>query len=219
VRELQRGLWHWQAPHPGWSSSAPYSQEVSSYALDDGTRLLLFDPLAVPNELLDVASEREPVIVLTAPWHERDARELVERLGAPVYSPPAETAEDLMGKYGVTAEEVGDGSPDLDWLRAGGGEAHWYKAGDRLPFGIEAFAGYEPHDLALWIENRGAVVAGDLLSGLLDDSALQYKWLRNGVPREQLAGGLQPLLSLPVEVVLPAHGAPTSRAALLRALA
>jgi len=197
VRELQRGLWHWQAPHPWWSSSAPYSQEVSSYALDDGTRLLLFDPL----------------------WHERDARDLVERLGAPVYSPPAETAEDLMRKYGVTAEEVGDGSPDLDWLRAGGGEAHWYKGGDRLPFGIEAFAGYEPHDLALWIENRGAVVAGDLLSGLLDDSALQYKWLRNGVPREQLAGGLQPLLSLPVEVVLPAHGAPTSRAALLRALA
>ena len=219
MRELQRGLWHWQAPHPWWSSSAPYSQEVSSYALDDGTRLLLFDPLAVPNELLDLASEREPVIVLTAPWHERDARDLVERLGAPVYSPPAETAEDLMRKYGVTAEEVGDGSPDLDWLRAGGGEAHWYKGGDRLPFGIEAFAGYEPHDLALWIENRGAVVAGDLLSGLLDDSALQYKWLRNGVPREQLAGGLQPLLSLPVEVVLPAHGAPTSRAALLRALA
>jgi hypothetical protein len=39
------------------------------------------------------------------------------------------------------------------------------------------------------------------------------------VPREQLAGGLQPLLSLPVEVVLPAHGAPADRAALLRALA
>jgi len=30
--------------------------------------------------------------------------------------------------------------------------------------------------------------------------------------------GLRPLLALPVEVVLPAHGAPTDRAALERAL-
>jgi glyoxylase-like metal-dependent hydrolase (beta-lactamase superfamily II) len=218
MRELQPGLWHWQAAHPWWSPNAPYAQEVSSYALDDGTRVLLFDPLAVPGEIFDLASEREPVIVLTAPWHERDARDLVHRLGAAVYAPPAETAEDLMQKYGITAEQAGDGSPDLDWLRAGGGEAHWYAAGDRLPFGIEVFAGYEPNDLVLWIESRRALVAGDVLSGLLDGSALEYKWLRAGVTREQLAEGLQPLLGLPVEVVLPAHGEPTDRAALERAL-
>jgi glyoxylase-like metal-dependent hydrolase (beta-lactamase superfamily II) len=180
--------------------------------------LLLFDPLAVPSEILGLASEREPVIVLTAPWHERDARDLVERLGAPVYAPPAETAEDLMRKYGITAEQAGDGSPDLDWLRAGGGDAHWYAAGDRLPLGIEALAGYEANDLVLWIESRRTVVAGDLLSGLLDGEALQYKWLLQGVPREQLAEGLRPLLELPVEVVLPAHGSPADRAALERAL-
>jgi hypothetical protein len=38
------------------------------------------------------------------------------------------------------------------------------------------------------------------------------------VPREQLADGLRPLLELPVDVVLPAHGEPTDRAALERAL-
>jgi glyoxylase-like metal-dependent hydrolase (beta-lactamase superfamily II) len=123
-----------------------------------------------------------------------------------------------MQKYGITAEQAGDGSPDLDWLRAGGGEAHWFAAGDRLPIGIEVFAGYEPNDLVLWIESRRAVVAGDLLSGLLDGTALQYKWLLQGVPREQLADGLRPLRELPVEVVLPAHGNPTDRAALERAL-
>jgi glyoxylase-like metal-dependent hydrolase (beta-lactamase superfamily II) len=218
MRELQPGLWHWQAAHPWWTSDAPYAQEVSSYALDDGLRVLLFDPLAVPSEILELASEREPVIVLTAPWHERDARDLVERLGAPVYAPPAETAEDLMQKYGITAEQAGDGSPDLDWLRAGGGEAHWYKAGDRLPFGVEVLGAYEPNDVVLWLESRRAIVAGDLLSGLLDGNALQYKWLKRGVPREQLAEGLRPLLELPVEAVLPAHGAPTDRAALERAL-
>ena len=70
----------------------------------------------------------------------------------------------------------------------------------------------------LWIESRRALVAGDVLSGLLDCSALAYKWLRAGVTREQLAEGLQPLLGLPVEVVLRAHGEPTDRAALERAL-
>jgi hypothetical protein len=38
------------------------------------------------------------------------------------------------------------------------------------------------------------------------------------VTREQVADGLRPLLELPVELVLPAHGAPTDRAALERAL-
>jgi hypothetical protein len=55
--------------------------------------------------LLALAAAREPVIVLTAPWHERDARDLVARLGTPVYAPPADTTEDLMEKYGVTAEQ------------------------------------------------------------------------------------------------------------------
>lgn len=43
-------------------------------------------------------------------------------------------------------------------------------------------------------------------------------WLRAGVTREQVVAGLRPLLDLPVEHVLPAHGAPTDRAALERAL-
>ena len=77
MRELRPGLWHWQAPHPEWSPDQWWPEQVSSYALDDGSRLLLFDPLAVPEEILALAAEREPVVVLTAPWHERDARSLV----------------------------------------------------------------------------------------------------------------------------------------------
>src|SRR5262249_9546133 len=84
IRELRTGLWHWQAPHPEWTPDQWWPQLVSSYALDDGARLLLFDPLGVPEELLALAGERETAIVLTAPWHERDARSLVQRLGAPV---------------------------------------------------------------------------------------------------------------------------------------
>jgi hypothetical protein len=217
VRELQAGLWHWQGPHPHWTPGQRWPQEVSSYAIDDGERLLLFDPLAVPVALLALAREREPVIVLTAPWHERDAQALVERLEAAVFAPPPDTAQDLIDKYAITAERAGDGSPDLEWLRSGGGNAHWYAAGDRLAIGIEAHAGREHNDLVLWIESVRAIVSGDSLADFGTGLALN-DWLRGGVTREQVVEGLRPLLALPVEFVLPAHGAPTDRAALERAL-
>jgi hypothetical protein len=218
VRELQAGLWHWQAPHPEWTPGQRWPQEVSSYAIDDGARLLLFDPLAVPDELLELAADREPVVVLTAPWHERDTQSLVERLGVPVFVPPPDTADDLVRKYGITPEQAGGGSPDVAWLLAGdGGEAHLYAAGDRLPIGIEAFPGREHNDLVLWIESVGAVIPGDTLVDFGRGLEIN-EWLREGVTREQVVEGLRPLLALPVEVVLPAHGAPTDRAALERAL-
>lgn len=218
MRELQAGLWHWQAPHPDWTPDEAWPREVSSYAIDDGARLLLFDPLAVPGEILELASERDTAIVLTAPWHERDTQSLVERLGAPVYTPPPDTQDDLMRKYGATAEETAGGSPDVRWLLAeGGGEAHLYLAGDRLPIGVDAFPGREHNDLVLWVEARRAVVAGDTLVDFGRGFQIA-DWLREEVTREQVAEGLRPLLALPVELVLPAHGAPTDRTALERAL-
>src|SRR5213595_1149868 len=95
MRELRPGLWHWKAPHPQWEPTEPWDQNVSSYAVDDGERLLLFDPLAVPGEIEARAANRETAIVLTAPWHERDGQSLVERLGVPVYTPLPDTAEDV----------------------------------------------------------------------------------------------------------------------------
>ncbi len=220
VQELKSGLWHWKARHPEWTPGQHWDQVVSSYALDDGERLLLFDPLAVPSEILELATDRKPVIVLTAPWHEREARSLVERLAAPVFVPPPDTQEDLMHKYGITAEQAAGGSPDVVWLLAGdSGEAHFYSAGDRLPIEIEAFPGREHNDLVLWIESVGAVVCGDTLADFGRGFEMPAEWLRKGVTHEQVAAGLRPLLKLPVELVLPAHGAPTDRAALERALA
>jgi hypothetical protein len=87
VRELRPSLRRWEARHPEWRPTEPWSENVSFYAIDDG-ELLLFDPLAVPSELEDLAAGRETAIVLTAPWHERDAQRLVERLGVPVSSVP-----------------------------------------------------------------------------------------------------------------------------------
>lgn len=219
MRELQGGLWHWEARHPEWTPSEPWRPEVSSYAIDGGEHLLLFDPLAVPAEIVELAAERRPVVVLTAPWHERDTRSLVKLLGAPVFVPPPDTQEDLMQKFGATPEQAAGGSPDVAWLLAeDSGQAHLYSAGDRLPLGIEAFPGREHNDLVLWIENRHAVISGDTLVDFGRGLEIPAQWLREGVTRGQVAAGLRPLLSLPVELALPTHGPPTDRAALERSL-
>jgi glyoxylase-like metal-dependent hydrolase (beta-lactamase superfamily II) len=216
VDEVVAGVWHWEAPHPEWAgvenealrarlAAMPVSPNeaargvVSSYAIDDGERLLLFDPLAVPRELEELAAAREPVVVLTCPWHERDAERLVERLGAPVFTPAPD-----------------EGSPDVAWL---GSDARLYAAGDRLPIGVEAFPGRLPNDLVLWIESRRAVLAGDTLVDLGPGLEIPVEWLPGDVTREQVADGLRPLLRLPVDVVLATHGGPADRPALARALA
>jgi glyoxylase-like metal-dependent hydrolase (beta-lactamase superfamily II) len=93
-------------------------------------------------------------------------------------------------------------------------EGQVFAAGDRLPVGVEAFAGAEPNDLVLWVESRRALVAGDTLINRGNDLELP-DWANMGVPTELI---VEPLLELPVELVLPTHGAPTDRAALERTL-
>ena len=219
MRELRPGLWHWAATHPQWESGEPWGPEVSSYAIDDGKRLLLFDPIGPPGEIEQLAADRETAIVLTCPWHERDSRSLVEQLGVPVYTPLPDTAEYLMEKWGLTAEQVGDGSPDVAWLvREGSGEAHPFVAGDRLDVGVDVFPGEKPNDTVLWIESRRAVVAGDTLVDFGNGLEINPRWLDEEMTREQVVEGLSPLLEQPVEHVLAAHGGPFDRAALERAL-
>jgi glyoxylase-like metal-dependent hydrolase (beta-lactamase superfamily II) len=220
MRELAPGLWHWTAPHPQWEESEPWDPNVSSYAVEDGERLLLVDPLGVPRELEERAAERETAIVLTAPWHERDSERLVERLGVPVYTPRPDSARFLMDTYGITAEQAGEGSPDVVWLlKEGKGEARVYAAGDRLPAGIETFPGHKQNDIVLWIESKRAVVSGDTLVDFGGGLEINERWLElHRVTREQVVEGLRPLLEKPVEHVLPTHGHPTDRAALERAL-
>jgi glyoxylase-like metal-dependent hydrolase (beta-lactamase superfamily II) len=221
VRELQRGLWHWTAPHPEWTPDHSWPQDVSSYAIDDGSRLLLFDPLDVPGELLELAADREPVVVLTAPWHERGTQSLVERLGVVVFAPAPDTADDLVRKYGISREQIPKDwqSPDLAWLATTAGEAHLYAAGEQLPIGIEAFPGRAHNDVVLWIEERRALVTGDALVDFGRGFEIPQEVLQHGVTREEVAKTLSPLLALPIDVVLPTHGAPQDRAALERALA
>jgi glyoxylase-like metal-dependent hydrolase (beta-lactamase superfamily II) len=170
---------------------------VSSYAIEDGDQVLLFDPLAAPSEIVELAADRQPAIVLTCPWHERDTQNLVERLGATVFVPPPD-----------------EGSPDVAWLLSGDTvEWHLFSAGDQLPVGVEAFPGKEPSDVVLWFESRRAVIAGDTLVDFGQGLEIPREWLPDGVTPKQVAEGLRPLLERPVEHVLATHGGPSDRAA------
>jgi hypothetical protein len=210
TQEVRPGIWHWQTRHPEWGEEEWWPPEVSSYAIELGDGLVLFDPLAVPDELLG----RATAVVLTAPYHERDAR----KLGLPIHTPPADTWEDWVEKFGIDPEKVrGMESEDLAWLRAGEGEGHFHGPGE-WPFGIEAFAGREDNDLVLWLPAVRAIVSGDTLSDFGDGLSIQLGG-RKHVTEEQVAERLRPLLDLPVELVLPAHGRPVDRAALERVLA
>lgn len=195
MNEVRPGVWHWEAAHPDWVPEADWGPEVSSYAIDDGERLLLFDPLAVPGKLEELAAGRETAIVLTCPWHRRGAPELAERLGVPIHVPPPD-----------------EGDPDPV-------RGHVFRAGDRLPVGVDAFPGMEPNDLALWVDRRRAIVVGDALIDRGRGLEFPADWANKGVPPEEILAGLRPLLELPVELVLPTHGAPADRAALENALA
>jgi len=108
-------------------------------------------------------------------------------------------------------------SDDLTWLRAGEGEGHFHGPG-AWPFGIHAYAGREDNDLILWLPSINAIVTGDSLSDFGDGLDIQLGG-RAHVTRDDVALRLRPLLELPVELVLPAHGGPRDRAALEHALA
>jgi len=219
VRELAPGIWHWQGRHPDWEESEPWDPNVSSYALDDGARLLVFDPIAPPAELLELARNRNTIVVLTSPWHERDIQTLVEQLGVTVYSARPDSAQDLMDKFGISAERAGDGAPDIVWLRKEAPD-HWQPTTVDGPFppGIEAFEGREPNDLVLWVDGHNVVVAGDALADFGEGLEVSRRWLREGVTPESRVERLRPLLDKPIEYVLATHGGPFERVDLERAL-
>jgi glyoxylase-like metal-dependent hydrolase (beta-lactamase superfamily II) len=194
--EVQPGLWWWEAVHPEWTAAnSDWGPEVSSYAIDDGRRLVLIDPSTPPAEVAEVAEGRDVVIVLTNWWHQRDAPALAKQFDAQVFAPPPDEDRDMP----MATQQ--------------------FQAGERLPFGAEVFEGREPPlDVLLWIDSHRAVAIGDTLIDRGNGIEIVDSWLADGVTREQVIDGLRPLLDLPIDVVLPTHGAPTDRAALERAL-
>lgn len=130
MQELAGGLWTWAAPHPEWGDDPSWGPEVRSYALKTDDGVILFDPIAPPQELL----EGDVQVVLTAEWHGRDA----QKLGVPIRGadlPPQVTAqpafypgERTLWIPGHNALVAGDSLPDGgampdEWLESEGAKA------------------------------------------------------------------------------------------------
>ena len=175
---------------------------------------------AVPEQILGLAAEREPVVVLTAPWHERDAQSLVERLGAPVSrrrptprtTSCGSTASLASGSRGLAER----GRRLAASPRAAGRRTCSRRAttSDRHR-GVPRTVAQRPRALGRERgRDRRRRRAGRLRPRLRGPARSA------GARRHARAGGRRPapLLQTPVELVLPAHGAPMDRAALERAL-
>jgi hypothetical protein len=194
--ETRPGVWFWQVRHPSWVPEDDWGEVVTSYALDDGEHLVIIDPLAPPPELDELAAKRETAIVLTCQWHRRDSEPLAKRLGAPLYVPKPNPAD--------------DGEP-VDGTR--------YGPGDSLPGGLEGLRGLDDTDIVLWSRHHAAVIAGDVLIDRGEGLILPVDWtMKRGGP-DAIRKSLEPLLEREVDVVLPTHGLPTDRDALARSLA
>ncbi len=188
MEEIRPGLSTWTAPHPSWTpeEGGPegWEQEVRSYALDAGDALVLFDPLVSASEVEELAAGRPVVILLTCHWHRRSSAELVEALGAVVHAP---------------ATEVRDiGLPVAP-----------FEVGEDLPGDVEPQPGGYSDECTLWIREHAALVTGDVfLAGERGFRVQPDSWLAEGLSHEELRERLQPLLELPVELLLPTHGDP-----------
>ncbi|MDE3132211.1 MAG: hypothetical protein KGL16_13765 [Acidobacteriota bacterium] len=196
MREACPGVYFWQARHPAWVPDDGWDEVVTSYALDDGERLTVIDPLMPPAELEELAATRETTIVLTCQWHRRDSEHLAARLDAALYVPPPNPDDDEEPVAGIR-----------------------YAPGDRLPGAIEAVRGLDETDLVLWAAHHRAVIAGDTLIDRGQGLILPRDWADKRGGPEPIRATLAPLLQHEVEVVLPTHGLPTDRSALERALA
>ena len=216
VERVAEGLWRWVTPHPDWTpetlAADGWDRDVACVYYEAADAIVLVDPL-VPSEpaerdrflrALDRDVERagRPVaVVLTLFWHERSAGELAGRYdGAAVWA--HRRAVDRL------AVDV----------------THPFAAGDPLPGGIDAIDAHRRDEVLLWIPRHAALVVGDVLLG---DGAGGVRicpddWLEGDVSPVELRERLRPLLELPVERILAAHGEPVladAAAALGRALA
>ncbi len=199
--ELRPGLWTWSAPHPSWTpdEGGPegWDRQVRSYALDAGDALVLFDPIEPPAEALELVAGRSLEIVLTVFWHRRSSLALINERGA-------------------TVRAFATGIEQIEMPAAP------FQLGDTLPGGIEAKPGGYAEEAVFWIPSHRALVAGDVLLGGKQGIRVQPdSWIAEGQTPEMIRAQLRPLLDLPVELLLPAHGDPVTEdahATLARAL-
>lgn len=209
VQQIRPQLWRWTVTHPEWTpeegGSDGWEPEVGCYAHVARDALVLVDPL-VPSDGTseaerfwraldgDVEHHGPPHVLITVFWHARSAQRILDRYeGARVWA------------HAPAAEEIGKRTRVTDT----------FSVGDGLPGGIEPFDAGAEDEIVYWLPAHRAVVTGDVLI------AAPGGPIRVWSDQPDVRATLQPLLDLPVELVLLTHGEPlleNGRVALVRAL-
>jgi hypothetical protein len=85
-----------------------------------------------------------------------------------------------------------------------------YAATDAVPDGVEPFAVRDVDETLWWLPEHGALVAGDVLLGTPRGgvSVCPDSWLVGRSSPASVRAALRPLLDLPLELILLAHGEP-----------
>jgi len=96
-----------------------------------------------------------------------------------------------------------------------GGRVWNQRDGGDLPAGVTAYPSGRRDELVYWVPAHGALVIGDVVVGD-DEGGLK---LGPGARAHEAAGALRELSALPLELVLPSHGAPVRDVRLFHALA
>jgi hypothetical protein len=169
-----------------------------------GDDLVLVDPLLSEEQLDQLKPPRHAAlhVVLTIHWHTRSAAEIVRR------HPRA---------------RVWAHTPDAAPIRRRTPVTDLFRPGERLPGGLEAHVARPRTEVVLWEPAARALIPGDVILGDAAGGLTMCPgwWLPQSATIEQLRGKLEPLLELPVEMVLVSHGEPVlggGRGALEKAL-
>jgi glyoxylase-like metal-dependent hydrolase (beta-lactamase superfamily II) len=188
MREVAPGLRFWSAPHPKWRGATDWPESVGCVYYEADDALVLIDPLLPRGEeeqflvLLDREAARvaRPVaVLLTAPWHKRDAAAVAARYGASVWAHPA-------------------AQPRLPFVTQSG----------PLPAGIETFnaGGVWEGDVAFYIRPAKALVVAEFFMGV--DGGLRVCPSPALKDRAAFESSLETLRQWSIDHVLVGHGEP-----------
>jgi glyoxylase-like metal-dependent hydrolase (beta-lactamase superfamily II) len=188
LHAIHSELRYWTAPHPEWRGATEWPEEVTCVYYEAGDALVLIDPLLprgeeesfLPELDREVARADCPVaVLLTAPWHKRDAASIGERYGTTVWTHPAARAR--------IPFETQSGP---------------------LPDSIETFApeGVREGEVAFYVRPHRALVVAEFFMGV--DGRLRVCASPALQDRAAFEASLHSLLGWPIDHVLVSHGNP-----------
>lgn len=188
LREIRPGLRYWTAPHPQWNGATEWPEEVGCVYYEAFHSLVLVDPL-LPRGQEDTflaaldrdvkRLERPVAVLLTAPWHARDAESVAQRYDALIWAHPlAQQRLQFRSQSGP------------------------------LPDGVETFApaGVWEGEVAFYIRPHRSLVVAEFFIGI--EGGLRVCPSPALEDRAAFQASLRSLLDWPIDHVLVSHGEP-----------